>query len=98
MGWAILSLLIKHAKKARAGNPIVGTFPFPLDLDAVLRCRMAEAEVDAWKRAVSHDVRQYVHVHARLLVDRRVGLRVGVTAGETIDGALRGIHRHVQLV
>ena len=71
-------------------TPTLGT-----DLDPALRRRMAEAPIDARKRALA-DFRQHVEMNAGFFERRCMGGRVRVTAGEAVHEGLGGVHRHIE--
>src|SRR2546421_5570883 len=86
-----------HQSVAVAWNRIVRAFPFPFDLHARLRCRMAKSMVDSRQRAFIH-LRQHLHTNGHFFISRGVSRRIGLASGQPIHWRFARIHRHVELL
>src|ERR1043166_9827039 len=84
-------------EELRSGKAVVRPLPFALDFHSALWRRVPPTGVGPGQRADT-GLRQDGHVHRDFLESRRVRNGVGVTAGQTIDGTLDRVHRHVELL
>src|SRR5258706_15328586 len=89
-------LIDSDIHQARAWLLVVRTLPFPLDLHAMLRRRVAKAGISS-RQGILSLFAEHLQFYSSFFVGRSMRGRIRVAARKHIDRTFGRVHGHIQL-